>query len=101
MFISQCGYEKIYSNKNLNLSIKNIKKENNVINNELSNALLGILSNKTSENIFDLEIQSKKFTEIKSKDKKEILLFMFLKLETKIIAKDKKIKNIKIFFKKK
>ena len=33
-----------------------------IINNELSNALLGILSNKTSENIFDLEIQSKKFT---------------------------------------
>ena len=29
LFISQCGYEKIYSGKNLNLSIKNIKKENN------------------------------------------------------------------------
>jgi len=57
LFISQCGYEKIYSGKNLNLTIKKIKKENNAVNNEISNALLGILSNKTSENTFDLEIQ--------------------------------------------
>ena len=56
-FITSVDYEKIYSGKNLNLSIKNIKKENNIINNELSNALLGIFSNKTSENIFDLEIE--------------------------------------------
>ena len=27
LFISQCGYEKIYSGKNLNLSIKKLKKK--------------------------------------------------------------------------
>ena len=89
LLISQCGYERIYSGKNLNLSIKNIKKENNIINNELSNALLGILSNNASDNIFDLEIQSKKFTNVKSKDSKGNPSVYVLKLETTIIAKDK------------
>ena len=89
LFISQCGYERIYSGKNLNLSIKNIKKENNIINNELSNALLEILSDNASDNIFDLEIQGKKFTNVKSKDSKGNPSVYVLKLETKIIAKDK------------
>ena len=89
MFISQCGYEKIYSGKNLNLTIKKIKKENNIINNEISNTLLGILSNKTSENTFDLEIQSKKFTEVRTKNSKGDPSVYVLKLETKIIAKNK------------
>ena len=89
LFLSQCGYERIYSGKNLNLSIKNIKKENNIINNELSNTLLEILSDNASDNIFDLEIQSKKFTNVKSKDSKGNPSVYVLKLETKIIAKDK------------
>ena len=89
LFISQSGYEKIYSGKNLNLTIKKIKKENNIINNEISNALLGILSNKTSENTFDLEIQSKKFTEVRTKNSKGDPSVYVLKLETKIIAKNK------------
>ena len=101
LFISQCGYEKIYSDQNLNLTIKNIKKENNAINNELSNALLGILTNKTSENTFDLEIQSKKFTEIKSKDSRGEPSVYVLKLETEIKVKNKvNEENIKIFNKK-
>ena len=89
LFVSQCGYEKIYSGKNLNLTIKNIKKGNNVINNELSNALLQILSDTTSENTYDLEIQSKKFTSVRSKNSKGDPSVYALKLETKIIAKDK------------
>ena len=93
LLISQCGYERIYSGKNLNFSIRDIKKENNIINNELSNALLGILSKKTSDNIFDLEIQSKKSTDVKSKDSKGNPSVYVLKLETKIIAKDKKNKK--------
>ena len=49
-----------------------------------------IMNNKTSDNIFDLEIQSKKFTNVKSKDKKGNPSVYELKLETKIIAKDNK-----------
>ena len=42
LFVTSCGYQKIYSSKNLQLSIKEIKKENTVLNNEISNALLNI-----------------------------------------------------------
>ena len=89
LFVNQCGYQKIYSGESLNISIKNIKKENNLINNELSNALLAILPNKTSDNTFDLEIQSKKVTEVRSKDSKGNPSVYVLKLETKIVAKNK------------
>ena len=100
VFLNQCGYEKIYSGENLDITIKNIKKENNIINNELSNTLLSILSNKRSNNIFDLEIQSKKVTEVKSKDTKGNPSVYVLKLETKIIAKDKMKKEYtNIFYK--
>ena len=97
LFINQCGYEKLYSSKNLNFSIKNIKKENNTINNELSNALLGLLSKKTSENTFDLEIQTIRSTEIKSKDSKGDPSVYVLKLETRVIVKNtenKKYSNV-------
>ena len=99
LFISQCGYEKVYSGKNLNLTIKEIKKENNVINNELSDALLGILSNEASENTYNLEIQSKKFTEVRSKNSKGDPSVYALKLETKVIAIDNSNKeHIGIFY---
>ena len=99
LFISQCGYEKVYSGKNLNLTIKEIKKENNVINNELSDALLGILSNEASENTYNLEIQSKKFTEVRSKNSKGDPSVYALKLETKVIAIDNSNKeHINIFY---
>ena len=99
LFISQCGYEKVYSGKNLNLTIKEIKKENNVINNELSDALLGILSNEASENTYNLEIQSKKFTEVRSKNSKGDPSVYALKLETKVIAIDNSNKeHISIFY---
>ena len=96
LFLNQCGYEKIYSSKNLNLSINEIKKENNLINNELSDTLLDIFSDKTSDNIFNLEIQSKKLTETKSKDSKGNPSVYVVKLETKIIAtnNEKKYENI-------
>ena len=97
LFFSQCGYEKIYSNKNLNLSIRDIKKENNSINNELSNTLLKIFSNNTSDNVFDLEIQTKKSTEVRSKNSKGDPTVYVLKLETKIIVlnmKNDKYENI-------
>ena len=88
LFVNQCGYEKVYSSKNLDFSIKNIKKENNTINNELSSALLGLLSKRTSDNAFDLEIQTIRSTEIKSKDSKGDPSVYVLKLETRVIVKN-------------
>lgn len=88
LFVNQCGYEKVYSSKNLDFSIKNIKKENNTINNELSSALLGLLSKRTSDNAFDLEIQTIRSTKIKSKDSKGDPSVYVLKLETRVIVKN-------------
>ena len=88
LFVNQCGYKKVYSSKNLNFSIKNIKKENNTINNELSSALLGLLSKRTSDNAFDLEIQTIRSTEIKSKDSKGDPSVYVLKLKTRVIVKN-------------
>ena len=93
LLFNQCGYEKVYSGKNLNLFINEIKRENNSINNELSEALLEILSDENSENSFNLEIQSKKFTEIKSKDIKGDPSVYVLKLETKVIATNNRTKS--------
>lgn len=99
-FLNQCGYEKVYSNKNLNLSIKEIKKESNPLNNDLSNALLEILSNNKSDNVFDLEIQSNKFTEIRSKDSKGNASVYVFKLETRIIVTDNNNREYKNIFNK-
>ena len=98
LFVSQCGYEKIYSGKNIDITIKNIKKDNNIINNELSETLLEVLSNKTSENTYELEIQSKKFTKVRTKNSKGDPSVYVLKLETMIKAKDKTNKEYINFF---
>ena len=86
LFVNQCGYQKIYSNNNLNFSIKSIKKENDIINNELTDALLEIFSDRKSDNTIELEIQSNKSKKIKSKDSKGDASVYVLKLETKVIA---------------
>ena len=88
LFLSNCGFEKIYSGKNLNISIKEIRKENNNINNELSKTLLGIFSENDSEKSITLDIKTKKTNEIKSKDSKGNPLVYVLRLETRIIATD-------------
>ena len=61
-----------------------------------------ILSDENSENSFNLEIQSKKFTEIKSKDIKGDPSVYVLKLETKVIATNNKMnQNMKTLYLKK
>ena len=86
LFVTSCGYQKIYSNQNLELSIKEISKDNTVINNEISNALLSIFSNSNSEKYFSLEIESKKTIVIKSKDSNGNPVIYGFKIETKVIA---------------
>ena len=90
LFVKSCGYQKINSNQNLELSIKEISKDNTVINNEISNALLSIFSNSNSEKYFSLEIESKKTIVIKSKDSNGNPVIYGFKIETKVIAIDNK-----------
>lgn len=88
LFVNQCGYEKIYSDKNINVSIKEIKKEKNFINNEIATALEDILSNENSKNIFTLKIESSKEINVKSKNSKGDPSIYVQKIKVKVTATD-------------
>ena len=98
IFVTNCGYQKIYSNKNLQLSIKEIKKENTVLNNEISNALLRIFSDSDPKKYFTLEIETKKSTNVKSKDSNGNPAIYGIKIETKVIVIDNKNKKFENTF---
>ena len=68
LFVS-CGFEPIYSSKNINFSIEEIQKKNNPLNNEFARALK-TFSNSDVDNKLIIEIESKKYVETKSKDSK-------------------------------
>ena len=69
IFLTQCGYQTIYSNKNLNFSIAEIKIINDQnIGRQIKNRL-GLLSSNTNADNLNLEIDSKFEKTTASKDK--------------------------------
>ena len=70
IFLTNCGFEPIYSKKNLDIKINKIEKENTLLNNEISNALLNIYNSLSASKVLNIKIDSKKFVNIKSKNKK-------------------------------
>ena len=81
--LSNCGYEPIYSSKNINFNIGNIEKVNNSLNNEFVR-LIKSVSNKKTNNTVDIKIDSKKIITIKSKDSKGNPLIYELKINLEI-----------------
>ena len=76
MFLAQCGYQTVYSNKNSNFSISDVKILNDQnIGRQIKNRL-DVLSNatKNSDNYY-LEIDSKFEKTTASKDKQGNLYF--------------------------
>ena len=70
IILNNCGYKAVYSNKNINFNIINIKKlETNKLNNIFEKRIKK-LSNSNAINQFVLEIDSKKDISIVSKDSK-------------------------------
>jgi len=70
IILNSCGYKSVYSNKNINFNIINIKKlETNKLNNIFEKRIKK-LSNSNAINQFVLEIDSKKDISIVSKDSK-------------------------------
>tara|TARA_Y100000992_G_scaffold292446_1_gene249964 strand:- start:317 stop:769 length:453 start_codon:yes stop_codon:yes gene_type:complete len=67
--LSNCGYEPIYSTKNLNFTIGKIDKNNTSLNNKFAKTI-NVLKNKEIEKKIDIKIESKKEINIKSKDTK-------------------------------
>ena len=69
IFLSQCGYQTIYSNKNLNFSVTEIKILNDQnIGRQIKNRL-DVLNNNTNADNFNLQIDSKFEKTTASKDK--------------------------------
>ena len=89
LVLSSCGYEPIYSTKNLNFSIGNIQKNNSLLNNEFVKVINSI-KNNNSENKINIRIESSKEINIKSKDKKGDVLIFELKIILNVSNLDKK-----------
>lgn len=70
IFLTNCGFEPIYSKKNLDIKINKIEKENTLLNNEISNALLNIYNSLNASKVLNIKIDSKKSVNVKSKNKK-------------------------------
>ena len=99
MFLAQCGYQTVYSNKNSNFSISDVKILNDQnIGRQIKNRL-GVLSNatKNSDNYY-LEIDSKFEKTTASKDKQGNPDTFNLIVNVKVtLTNNKNIKETKIF----
>ena len=68
LFSQGCGFNPVYSSKNLSFSIGKIQHDNNKLNFQISRSLKS-LSNENADNNIDLELKSKKEKKIISKNK--------------------------------
>ncbi len=84
MFLSNCGYKPIYSSKNLNFAIGNIKKNNTALNNEFAKKIYS-LGNKENSNKINFEIESSKAVTIKSKNAKGDALVFEMQIILKVL----------------
>ena len=95
-FLLSCGYEPIYSSKNINFSIVEIEKENTPLNNEFARTLK-TFENENTLNKVKIKIESSKKVETKSKDSKgnpnvyelnmSLKMIVFEKNSNKVIQK--------------
>ena len=83
LMLSNCGYEPVYSSKNINFTVGNIEKTNNNLNNEFVRAIKS-LSNQETENKIDIKIESNKEIFTKSKDAKGNPLIYELQITLKV-----------------
>lgn len=83
LILSNCGYEPIYSTKNLNFTIGKIDKNNTSLNNKFAKKI-NVLKNKKIEKKIDIKIEGNKEINIKSKDTKGNTLVFELKIILKV-----------------
>ena len=96
ILLLSCGYEPIYSSKNINFSIVEIEKENTPLNNEFARTLK-TFENENTLNKVKIKIESSKKVETKSKDSKgnpnvyelnmSLKMIVFEKNSNKVIQK--------------
>ena len=98
IFLTQCGYQTIYSNKNLNFSVTEIKILNDQnIGRQIKNRLDALNNNKNADN-FNLQIDSKFEKTTASKDKQGNPNVFNLSIYVKVnIISDSGIEQNKVF----
>ena len=99
LILTNCGYEPIYSTKNLNLKIGSIEKKNTSLNNKFAKSISALKTEETVRNI-NIEIESDKKIRIKSKDSKGNALVFELEISLKILNINVKNRSEKILSRK-
>ena len=84
LILSNCGYQPIYSTKNLNFTIGNIEKENTSLNNKFAKSI-NTLTNRKSDKKINIKIESDKKIRVKSKDTKGNTLVLELEISLKFV----------------
>ena len=87
LFLSNCGYQPIYSTKNFNLTIGNVEKENTSLNNKFARSI-NALTNRESDKKINIKIDSDKKIRIKSKDSKGNTLVLELEINLRFVNLD-------------
>ena len=87
LFLSNCGYQPIYSTKNFNLTIGNVEKENTSLNNKFARSI-NALTNRESDKKINIKIESDKKIRIKSKDSKGNTLVLELEINLRFVNLD-------------
>ena len=82
LILSNCGYQPIYSTKNLNFTIGNIEKENTSLNNKFEKTITA-LKNKKIDRKINIKIETDRKVSIKSKDSKGNALVFELEINLK------------------
>ena len=82
LFLSNCGYKPIYSTKNLNFTIGDIKKNNTSLNNKFAKSINSFKNEESGKKI-DIKIESDKKIRIKSKDSRGNALVFELEIYLK------------------
>ena len=87
LILSSCGYQPIYSTKNLNFTIGKVEKENTSLNNKFAKSI-NALTNRESDKKINIKIESDKKIRVKSKDSKGNTLVLELEINLKFINLD-------------
>ena len=99
LILSSCGYQPIYSTKNLNFTIGKVEKENTSLNNKFAKSI-NALTNRESDKKINIKIESDKKIRIKSKDSKGNTLVLELEINLRFVNLNSANQNQKVLSRK-
>ena len=99
LILSSCGYQPIYSTKNLDFTIGKVEKENTSLNNKFAKSI-NALTNRESDKKINIKIESDKKIRIKSKDSKGNTLVLELEINLRFVNLNSANQNQKVLSRK-